>query len=57
MKDKSKLSYTTVLTLFVLTIIATACSSPKRDTKVEDNIKMYTQVWDEIINKGKLDVQ
>ena len=29
--------------------------SPKTDS-VEANIKMYTHVWDEIINKGKLDM-
>jgi steroid delta-isomerase-like uncharacterized protein len=26
------------------------------DTQVEDNIKMYTNVWDEILNKGNIDM-
>jgi steroid delta-isomerase-like uncharacterized protein len=56
MKDKSNLSYAAILTLIVLMLIATACSSPKKDRKVEDNIKMYTHVWDEIINRGKFDM-
>lgn len=38
----------------MIIFLATSCTSLKKDTKVEDNIKMYTHVWDEIINKGKL---
>ena len=56
MKNKLNFPYAIVLTLFIVTLIVTACSSPKKDTKVEDNIKMYNHVWDEIINKGKLDM-
>ena len=26
------------------------------DTRVSDNVKMYSHVWDEIMNKGKLDM-
>lgn len=56
MKSKWRLLKTRMSTLIVALFIATSCSSPKKDTKVEDNIKMYTHVWDEIINKGKLDM-
>ncbi len=38
----------------------TACSSPEKEAvkpdPVEANIKMYTQVWDEIMNKGKIEL-
>ncbi len=56
MKSKLKLSRATLLTLYLLTFIATACYSQQKDTKVEGNIKLYNNVWDEIINKGKLDM-
>ena len=39
--------------LFILSIVLFMISC--NDAKVENNIKMYTQVWDEIINNGKLD--
>ena len=42
--------------IFLATCIATSCMAPKKDTKAEDNIKKYTFVWDEIMNKGKLDM-
>jgi len=39
-------------------LLFTACSSPEKEAAkpdpVEANIKMYTQVWDEIMNKGKI---
>lgn len=56
MKSKLKLSKATVLTFYLLTFIVTACYSQQLETKVEDNIKMYNSVWDEIINKRKLDM-
>ena len=56
MKSKLKLSKATVLTFYLLTFIVAACYSQQLDTKVEDNIKMYNSVWDEIINKRKLDM-
>ena len=47
---------TKMLPAMVILFIATACSSPKKDTQVEDNIKMFTHVWDEIINKRNLNM-
>jgi len=51
---------------FTATAVASAfllfsCSSPEKTETakpdpVEANIKMYTHVWDEIINKGKLEM-
>jgi uncharacterized protein len=42
----------------VISFFFSACSSPEKDSSgtdvVEANIKQYTHVWDEIINKGKL---
>jgi uncharacterized protein len=49
---KTPFVYLMALTLF----IATSCSGPEKDTTVEDNIKKYTQVWDEIMNKGKTEM-
>lgn len=41
-------------------LLFTACSSPEKDSvkpdPVEANIKMYTKVWDEIMNKGKIEM-
>jgi len=34
----------------------TACTSSQKPDPVEANIKLYTHTWDEIINKGKLDL-
>ena len=47
--------------IFSFTLLFTGCSSsektePENADPVEANIKMYTHVWDEIINKGKLDM-
>jgi len=35
-------------------LLLMSCSNP--DSKVKDNIKMYTHTWDEILNKGNLDM-
>jgi len=43
-----------LLSIFVLLMIVLIASCSNPDTKVEDNIKMYTNVWDEILNKGNL---
>ena len=56
MKSKLKLSKATVLTFYLLTFVVTVCYSQQLDTKVEDNIKMYNSVWNEILNKRKLDM-
>ena len=43
---------TTILTLFTTVLLFTSCVNQQ----VEKNIKMYSNVWDEIINNGKLDL-
>lgn len=54
MKNNLNLFKATIvlLTLFSMTF----CSSPKRDTKLDDNIKKYSYIWDEIMNNGNLDI-
>jgi steroid delta-isomerase-like uncharacterized protein len=42
---------TTFLTLFTAALLFTSCTNGK----VDKNIKMYSNVWDEIINNGNLD--
>jgi uncharacterized protein len=44
------------LTIIALLIILISCNSKGKRIRVENNIKMYTHVWDEIINKRKLDM-
>lgn len=56
MKLLSKLA---ALTIITLSLLVNACTpNEKSQTVTTDsvaaNIKMYTHVWDEIINKGKL---
>lgn len=51
--------FTAIIFISVSTLLA--CSSPKKKESpkvdpVEANIKMYTHVWDEIINKRNLDM-
>ena len=42
---------TTILTLFTAVLLFTSCVNKQ----VDKNIKMYSNVWDEIINNGNLD--
>jgi uncharacterized protein len=63
MTQKSKFNKHFFITISVMVIVflAVSCSShektsPAKADPVEANIKMYTHVWDEIINKGKLDM-
>ena len=63
---KRTVQFFTMQQLFLLPIIFTvviSCSNPQTDTAgqtavdtVAANIKMYSHVWDEIINKGKLEL-
>ena len=43
---------------FAFSIMFTSCSNPDKEKAehVQANIKKYTNVWDEIINHGKLDM-
>ena len=45
--------------LIIIFIFIAGCQQQKSgdsNDQVEDNIKMYTNVWDEILNKGNLDM-
>ena len=53
---KSKILKTKMLIPILTLCIATACSPSQKDRRVEKNIKMFTHVWDEVINKGKLEM-
>ena len=58
---KSKIKKIILLNLSVLISFAfiAGCQQQKQEDskdQVEDNIKMYTNVWDEILNKGNLDM-
>jgi hypothetical protein len=60
MKQFAKLNITmsamAVIVLQFLSCYSTVrFDTPKTDS-VEANIKMYTHVWDEIINKGRFDM-
>jgi steroid delta-isomerase-like uncharacterized protein len=46
------------LFLIIAVIISTGCQEKpdSSNDQVEDNIKMYTNVWDEILNKGNIDM-
>jgi len=58
MKQALKLT-TTVLSSFVVMIVlfaGCATAEEKKTDPAEANIKAYSHVWDEIMNKGKLDM-
>ena len=42
------------LMLFAVILCTISCNNPNQ--QIEDDIKMYTATWDEIINNGKLDM-
>ena len=46
------------LFLIIAVIFSTGCQqqTDNSNNQVEDNIKMYTNVWDEILNKGNIDM-
>jgi steroid delta-isomerase-like uncharacterized protein len=46
------------LFLLIAVILTTGCQQQpdNSNSKVEENIKMYTNVWDEILNKGNIDM-
>ncbi len=55
------LSMATTASVFVFAIFLSACttqekSQPATTNSVAANIKLYTYVWDEIANHGKLDM-
>jgi hypothetical protein len=44
----------TIVTILFASVLLSSCAN--KDSQVEANIKMYTHVWDEILNKGNLDM-
>jgi len=60
MKSKIKKILLLNLSALIITFVFIAgCQQQKQEDskdQVEDNIKMYTNVWDEILNKGNLDM-
>ncbi len=46
------------LLLVIVVVISTGCQQQpdNSNSQVEENIKMYTNVWDEILNKGNIDM-
>ena len=56
MKQRSlpKLYFVAITAMFIL--FFTSCTETPKPDPVEANIKMYSHVWDEIINKGKLEM-
>ena len=57
MKQESLLMTAVLVTaIFISSCTSSEKSEPVQTDAVEANIKMYTHVWDEIINKGKLEM-
>ena len=61
MKKTLKFGNTLSVAIIGTALFLSACLSPEKSSPVitdpaEANIKMYTHVWDEIINKGRLDM-
>ena len=42
------------ISIFSIILLLTSCNSGEK--QVEDNIKMYSETWDEVINNGNLDL-
>lgn len=57
MKSNTKIGGQFVLILLSITLFFTACNNAEIGSKdnVAANIKMYTAVWDDIVNKGQLE--
>jgi steroid delta-isomerase-like uncharacterized protein len=60
MNQHSKFRNALIAVFTVNVLLFTACSSPEKEKAktdpVEANIKAYTHTWDEIMNKGRLDM-
>jgi steroid delta-isomerase-like uncharacterized protein len=60
MKQPSSSKYFIAL-IFSATLVSIGCSSPEKtepakEDQLEANKKMYSRVWDEILNKGKIEM-
>lgn len=56
---KRSLGIALIVVLSITTLIFTACSSSEKEKAADPvaaNIKMYSHVWDEIMNKGKTEL-
>lgn len=56
---KHNVSTVAISIFMTATLFFSACSTTEKEKTtdmVEANIKMYTHVWDEIVNKGKLEL-
>jgi len=58
MKQKSTFSNTCFASMALFTLIFSACTTAPgaKPDPVAANIKAYTHVWDEVMNKGRLDM-
>lgn len=58
MKQKTRVSNTLIAAFNILSVLFTACTSAETEKTdpVAANITVYTHVWDEIMNKGKLEL-
>jgi steroid delta-isomerase-like uncharacterized protein len=58
MQKKTSLHNRLFVVFILSTLLFTACSSPEKEKAdpVASNIKAYTHTWDEIMNKGKLEM-
>jgi len=58
MKNQSIFRNVLMAVFVLITLLLTFCSAPVKEKTdpVEANIKMYTHVWDQIINQSKLDL-
>ena len=58
MNKLSKFSHALIGAITIAVLFITSCTSPvtEKPDPVASNIKTYTYVWDEIINKGRLDM-
>ncbi len=54
----NKIVFLSGCSLIITLVFVTGCQQQTDDSnnQVEDNIKMYTNVWDEILNKGNIDM-
>ncbi len=54
MKQKSFLNIVLITSIFITSLIIVSCNCKQKANPVAANIKMYTNTWDQIINKGNL---
>ncbi|MEP6700092.1 MAG: ester cyclase [Bacteroidota bacterium] len=55
-KPRLSIRFFIALSLLSSLFLTTNCSSPEKSDPVDANIKAYSHVWDEIMNKGKTEL-